>query len=149
MFEQGMASLQRFIARRGRFSAFKGKGPWITPEETKDRGGKNRAFGRPCSCPLPKKRFFWRKRREWRVCVYPPKTRVLLLKPEKNHENDESGRCHIQGRAWFTNAGFFLFLFFCRGHLGPKWPKESEMSSGDLSALGVQRVETESKKKSN
>ena len=32
------------------------------------------------------------------------------------------------------------------GPTGPLWPKESEMSSRDLSAPGVQKVKTESKK---
>ena len=52
-------------------------------------------------------------------------------------------------RIFYTSAKTFARY---RGHLGPsgpKWPKESEMSPRKLSAAGVQKAETESKKCQN
>ena len=58
------------------------------------RGRTNRVFGKPCFCPLPKRGRFDENGENDEFAFYPLKTRVWLLKPPENDENDENGGCH-------------------------------------------------------
>ena len=88
------------------------------------RDPQNFPFGKPYLCPAKMRGFFDKKRRKWRIYVLATKTRVLLLKPSE--ENDENGGCHA-GKGMAYQRHRFLFPEF-RGTSGrlALWPPPSD-----------------------
>ena len=71
-------------------------------------GGTNRVFGKPCFCPLPERGRFDENGENDEFAFYPPKTRVLLVRPPTTTKMTKMAGV-TQAKAWFRKRpGLFL-----------------------------------------
>ena len=90
---------------------------------TKNRGGTNRVFGKPCFCPLPKRGHFDENGEKGRICILPTEKPGLRSSDPRKRRKWRKWRVSLRKRHGFRESRVCSSLTLgCQAHMLSRMP---------------------------